>query len=242
MDCSPPGSSVRGISQERIPEWVAISFSRGSSQPRDQTPVSCLAAGFFTTEPPGKPLYQARCHVKNSMYQEVLPTSTVFEADPLPTILPLQKWKGRDLARSEGINYPLPIGLLPQPMVNKCFPGRLQPPCRLHLVPRSETTLCGTVSPEPRLLPLTLPWDATSIHPTCTLPTPVSRSLPRTEGDSGEETVKICQGGRKSRRQDCGKAKFAVPGLVLHCPIDVFSRNEIEDKSTNNFKMVNGEH
>ena len=35
MDCSPPGSSVHGISQARIQEWVAISFSRGSSQPKD---------------------------------------------------------------------------------------------------------------------------------------------------------------------------------------------------------------
>ena len=37
MDCSPPGSSVHGISQARILEWVAISFSRGSSWPRDGT-------------------------------------------------------------------------------------------------------------------------------------------------------------------------------------------------------------
>ena len=35
MDCSPPGSSVHGIFQARILKWVAISFSRGSSQPRD---------------------------------------------------------------------------------------------------------------------------------------------------------------------------------------------------------------
>ena len=35
VDCSPPGSSVHGISQARVLEWVAISFSRGSSQPRD---------------------------------------------------------------------------------------------------------------------------------------------------------------------------------------------------------------
>ena len=35
MDCSPPGSSVRGILQARILQWVAIPFSRGSSQPRD---------------------------------------------------------------------------------------------------------------------------------------------------------------------------------------------------------------
>ena len=51
MDSSPPGSSVHGISQARILEWVAISFSRGSSQPRGRTWVSCIAGGFFTTEP-----------------------------------------------------------------------------------------------------------------------------------------------------------------------------------------------
>ena len=41
MDCSPPGSSVRGILQARILEWVAIPFSRVSSRPRDWTQVSC---------------------------------------------------------------------------------------------------------------------------------------------------------------------------------------------------------
>ena len=41
MDCSPPGSCVRGILRERIPEWVAISSSRESSQTRDLTRVSC---------------------------------------------------------------------------------------------------------------------------------------------------------------------------------------------------------
>ena len=40
VDCSLPGSSVHGISQARILEWVAVSFSRGSSQPRDWTYVS----------------------------------------------------------------------------------------------------------------------------------------------------------------------------------------------------------
>ena len=41
-DCSPPGSSVHGSLQARIPEWVSISFSRGSSWPRDQTWISCI--------------------------------------------------------------------------------------------------------------------------------------------------------------------------------------------------------
>ena len=51
MDCSPPGSSVHGISQARILEGVAMSFSRGSSWPRDRTCMSCTAGGFFTMEP-----------------------------------------------------------------------------------------------------------------------------------------------------------------------------------------------
>ena len=61
MDCSPPGSSVREISQARTLEWVAMSFSRGSYQLRNQTCVSytCLLywqAGSSPLAPPGKPL------------------------------------------------------------------------------------------------------------------------------------------------------------------------------------------
>ena len=47
-DCSLPGSSVHRILQARIREWVAISFSRGSSRPRNQTRVSCIAGSRFT--------------------------------------------------------------------------------------------------------------------------------------------------------------------------------------------------
>ena len=43
MDCSPPGSSVRGILQARKLEWIAVSYSRGSSQPRDRTHVSYIS-------------------------------------------------------------------------------------------------------------------------------------------------------------------------------------------------------
>ena len=48
VDCSLPGSSIHGILQGKILEWVAISFSRGSSQPRDQTQVSHIAGRCFT--------------------------------------------------------------------------------------------------------------------------------------------------------------------------------------------------
>ena len=47
VDCSPPGSSIHGILQARILAWVAISFSRGSSQPRDRTQVSHIAGRRF---------------------------------------------------------------------------------------------------------------------------------------------------------------------------------------------------
>ena len=48
MDCSPPSFSVNGILQARILEWVAIPFSRGSSQPRNQNRISCITGRFFT--------------------------------------------------------------------------------------------------------------------------------------------------------------------------------------------------
>ena len=60
MDCSLPGSSVHGILQARILEWVAIFSSRGSSPPGTEPTFSCVSCigrqdTFFTTEPPGKP-------------------------------------------------------------------------------------------------------------------------------------------------------------------------------------------
>ena len=55
MNCSPTGSSVDGVFQARILEWVAISFSRGYSQPRDQTQVSRIQADSLSAELPGKP-------------------------------------------------------------------------------------------------------------------------------------------------------------------------------------------
>ena len=57
MDCSPPGSSVCGIFLSRVLEWIVISSSWGPSWPRDWTWVSCIAGGFFTSEPLWKPSY-----------------------------------------------------------------------------------------------------------------------------------------------------------------------------------------
>ena len=66
MDCGLPGSSVHGVLQLRILEWVAISFSRGSSWSRDQVRVSCIEAGSLPTELQGKPkVYPCCCRWKD---------------------------------------------------------------------------------------------------------------------------------------------------------------------------------
>ena len=54
MDCSPPGSSVHRDSPGKNMGRVAMPSSRGSSQTRNRTRVSCIAGGFFTAELPGK--------------------------------------------------------------------------------------------------------------------------------------------------------------------------------------------
>ena len=68
-DCSLPGSSVHGILWARILEWVAITFSRESSQSRDWIQVSCIAGDSLLSEPPGEPGVQKclpipLCHVQ----------------------------------------------------------------------------------------------------------------------------------------------------------------------------------
>ena len=92
MDCSPPGSSVHEILQA-ILEWVAISFSWRSSQSRDQTPVSCIAAGFITAEPPGKPF--------NNFH--LMPCSEGLTEDPLLNIWKLIKYSWKQLEAIEDI-------------------------------------------------------------------------------------------------------------------------------------------
>ena len=62
VHCSPPSSSVHGIFQARVLEWVAISFSRGSSRPRDQTQVSCIVRKtLYLLSHQGSPIKKAEC-------------------------------------------------------------------------------------------------------------------------------------------------------------------------------------
>ena len=91
-DCNLPGSSARGIIQARILEWVAISFSRGSSQPRDLTYVSCgsaLTGKFFTVEPAGR-------NINNLTYAD--DTTLMAESEELKNFLMKVKEEREKLA------------------------------------------------------------------------------------------------------------------------------------------------
>ena len=78
LDCSLPGYSVHGIFSAKILKQVAISFSRGSFQARNPICVSCIASGFFTAEPQGKPffffffLFFSYAHVKKLKLQKAI--------------------------------------------------------------------------------------------------------------------------------------------------------------------------
>ena len=83
MDCSPPGSSLHGILQARILEWVAISFSRGSSQPRDWTCVSCIAGRFFTIWVTGETLiHNMKLHIKYNLMHYLCMKVKVAQSHP----------------------------------------------------------------------------------------------------------------------------------------------------------------
>ena len=103
MDCSPQGSSVHGIPLARILERVAISISKGSSWPRDETWVSHIAGGSLPSEPPGK---------SNTMHWPVIkPGTTAWKAAMLTTIPPTQLCK--NLQESPNSN-PWPRAWMPE--------------------------------------------------------------------------------------------------------------------------------
>ena len=92
MDCSPPSSSVHGILQARILEWVALSFSRGSCQPRDGTHVSAREVGqqgsWFKEWPPGK--FSSNLESISNGFR--IRTPTVLRVDSCAVIL--ARWAG----------------------------------------------------------------------------------------------------------------------------------------------------
>ena len=97
VDCSPPGSSVHGILQARILEWVAISFSRGSSWPRDGSQVSRIACRRFTVWTEGL-CYAMLCYAKSLQSCPTLcdPIDGSLPGSPVPGILQARtlEWVG----------------------------------------------------------------------------------------------------------------------------------------------------
>ena len=92
IDGSPPGSPVPGILQARILEWVAISFSRGSSQPRNRTQVSRIVADSLPSEPPGKPKYVCM-HVYTYIYVKAMVFPVVMYGCDSWTIKKAESWR-----------------------------------------------------------------------------------------------------------------------------------------------------
>ena len=86
MDSSLPGSSAHGILQTRILEWVAISFPRGSSWPRDQICISYTASRFFANEPPGKSIDPSMCTWRGAYFHWPLVKYCKSPNQALPSI------------------------------------------------------------------------------------------------------------------------------------------------------------
>ena len=114
MDCSPPGSSVHGISQARILEWIAISSSRGSSWPRAWTQVSCIGRGIlYSLSHHGSTYYLLRI-------QQILCSSFLqgIDVDAESCAVCIENFKGRDVIRILPCKYVL---LLPEMLKNHKF-------------------------------------------------------------------------------------------------------------------------
>ena len=107
MYCSSSGSSVHGISQARILEWIAISFSRGSSWPMDQTCISCISIQWLvTSESPGKPERRWWCMCKY-LVSRVWPTGGCQAAQvPLALLSGLPVWSNNKVTWFGAVSGP----------------------------------------------------------------------------------------------------------------------------------------
>ena len=139
MDCSPPDSSVHGIHssvhgilQARLLEWIAISSSWGSSQPRDRTwslASPALTGRFFTTEPPGNP--RIICHLP-------------FDCDFVNFSLYFLKKKKLLLCYWTKLGSCLPFRITP--IFDVCYEGK----CSIYC--RCQTRNAGTNAEKPHTL------------------------------------------------------------------------------------------
>ena len=92
VDYNPPGSSVHGILQVRILEWVAIFSSRGSSRPKDQSLLCCTVGRFFTREAPGKPSCYPFCQVPLGCLFSAIHTGVLADIVPATLVFCLPEY------------------------------------------------------------------------------------------------------------------------------------------------------
>ena len=119
MDCSPPGSSVCGIFQARILEWVAIASSRGSSCPRDGTHVSCIGRQILyhcvTWEVPHPARARARAHARTHAHTHthpcIYPMLTAAWITGHQSFFP-PPWQNNIILRTLGNSLARPMGSL----------------------------------------------------------------------------------------------------------------------------------
>ena len=128
MDCSLPGSSIHGISQARILEWVAMSFSKGSSWPRHQTRISCIGRQILNQWAPGEAHWPLCALIKQ---QSQVCVAAVFVL--VPTCLlqnlscPSREWTQTAAVKTTNHNPWASRELPPNPQVliwHPCFPWR----------------------------------------------------------------------------------------------------------------------
>ena len=124
-----PVFSVHGVFQARILEWVAISFSRGSSRPRDRTLIFCVVDRFFTAEAPGKPINiytHTHTHTHTHIYMKVKVRSlSRVRLFVTPWTVAYQAFPSMGFSRQEywsGLPFPSP-GDLPNPGIEPGSPA-----------------------------------------------------------------------------------------------------------------------
>ena len=132
MDCSLPGSSVCGILQARILEWVAISSSRGSSRPRDGNQVSCIIGGSSSVRATKERGINV---IRRPLSVEILSA--------------LSGWHGRETLFEDAHPHPIRLPRSP-PAVTPPSLQALKLP-KLPLLLASETPLSGRVIHAPKV-------------------------------------------------------------------------------------------
>ena len=146
-----PGSSVHGISQTRILEWVATSFSRGSSRPRDWTQVSCIAGRFFIHWATWKALIWQNMGLIT--FKDI--PHHVHEGTSLKALWSFQRRKGAHPPECHPLSA---LGTLPERradsfldnMAAGLVPGALCQPCCWGLSLPRDARSCLPVSSPPR--------------------------------------------------------------------------------------------